>query len=1814
MDDDTVTPLGQAAAPEPGSGHDRRSVHFAEGRASGGDGGPVLRERLPTAPLELGDPSEATPQGEEKLEEAAPARAKLRSEETKQRHRRRGTSLVHSLAPPAVDRLAQASEARQQDEDEYDNLAIANYYLRSKFMYGVVLPAVVCVLIVLCNVGMWYAARSCAEAYQDSLTASSSYMEWLRDLGDDMRVGIRNVTEEIVETADIAQELQAEYDALSPQVELCSDPIDSPENRYTYYSELRAAFEGVQAQVDGAFDRVYNILNGISTACDEVPAIFLSNPIYNYPEQFCIYTRREVLAIQALVEAFDDLLASIFAIIDDALDFYQTATGVTGTVDSYCAGVQGTYYDAVDDIDDLTAYIMEAAEIIADFVDEGNTVLDFADDGLSAAIWATEEYVNYDLYLAFTLFFYLCMAFSLVAVLIPAVPDDKPDLYAERLYVQVKEASGLSGRDEQGRSDPYALVSVLPHRPNKPPFVHETYVERGTTNPYWNTTFHWYLPRNHNFEEVCVQIFDADWNHEDDYMGELSVPLVDLDGGGVGSSPPEKQEDEDGAGARLSLGSMYGSFQPRTFEPHWHPLENVDHPLEMVTGALKVHVYKMPPLAESPYFRGHAWLWQRLADICLSDASRRVIYIALYALNVCLVVMCLISLSIGILVSRFPNVETCYSFTSIADTSRDAIELLITMNPDVAAYFVSPATQNETMALDEDPNFKCEVLDDENFRVSQAFLLTCAIGALITQHAVFLILSWKFGDLKKYRYKRQGHHKGVLKWIFGSSFGVIYVLSYPFIVLFSVLKYMLDLVKAFLSCWINLISCIAQLFALAVAACCKACSMVCLLCDTFACKICNFSSMVLPRLGAAIGAAVGTAYCCAGRDSDDEAKAAATNNWLRRVSWLTSFMRLAFRKARVSVLLLSTLIGTVCAGVGLFYTLTDLIHVAEMANPHLSFWVVAIKDLENATFTADYNLEGEYSDFIMNADNYTVELGFLANACEDTNDYVTSTSAVATELRDLVDVFTAPYFEALDEACDTVGFGLDVYDMTVDTFDSELSGDILAPTAYFNAPLQLCIVAQSLVDAANSTKNAYHDFAVDVLDALALPCPAVQDAYDGECSRVEDLEATEGANAVSEAETQNGVCVFTINLLAEVYDTAETLLADLEMYLSSVYATLVQVDQTVEVAIEPPMELGTLIALLFCCTGLYSLFILVAPEIKNTGAGRSKEHICVRVVRAIDVIDAADASAELEAVTFERAETPTPKADPEMKDDDDAADDRVTSTIFGGAKNVSMWVGATAKATGAAAMTTGATAMTQVGTYIHSFADPYCMIYYGNSRQRSRTTSLKAEPEFGELFKFGVPNKDGEVEIPDVAHADAVEAEEAEPAAKEADPGDAAPASSPDGSEESALPRNGSEESASSSSTRKRASRVSSLLGNVGRAFSRPPAPLQADLTCVRVALFARSFFARDTFLGEVTIPLGEIPLRDRYGQEKPEPRVLMLSASTAYPEDQQIRGALELEVYREERRRWCCCAGFGPGLEECFDRFYHEVKNAALVCLKRTSALLLLWGLNVLITLFYLVLFIMALFFFIVPFGPSCNGMQGLLNSLYRYMDDVDNADGGALTVMVFSNSTRVVLADLDEAALDCGRLEDGRFLAFTALLFWGAAALLLSAYLTFGVLYERYRLDNPLRWLRELQDKLRLSYEGYKQRHAAEIADEQAAAVAQAQAQDPALVAQPIEGLESLEAALALQHQLREVLIADLKSAADPELPPNPKSPFRVSTFSRRGTSSRAPGGGGGGGGAYAFGEEDLGEFRSSLVEVELPPSAASLAAPRKRVIKYR
>ncbi|XP_034272761.1 synaptotagmin-8 isoform X2 [Pantherophis guttatus] len=100
------------------------------------------------------------------------------------------------------------------------------------------------------------------------------------------------------------------------------------------------------------------------------------------------------------------------------------------------------------------------------------------------------------------------------------------DFRGQELKVRVKQAADLKAMDSGGTSDPYVIAFLTSDIRKK----YETKVHRKTLNPVFNESFIFQVSQAELTEAILVmQVYDFNRFSKHDIIGEVSLPLVDVD-------------------------------------------------------------------------------------------------------------------------------------------------------------------------------------------------------------------------------------------------------------------------------------------------------------------------------------------------------------------------------------------------------------------------------------------------------------------------------------------------------------------------------------------------------------------------------------------------------------------------------------------------------------------------------------------------------------------------------------------------------------------------------------------------------------------------------------------------------------------------------------------------------------------------------------------------------------------------------------------------------------------------------------------------------------------------------------------------------------------------------------------------------------------------------------------------------------------------------------------------------------------------------------------------------------------------------------
>ena len=103
---------------------------------------------------------------------------------------------------------------------------------------------------------------------------------------------------------------------------------------------------------------------------------------------------------------------------------------------------------------------------------------------------------------------------------------DQAELDRVDLYVRVEQARNLKAADLNGKSDPYAVITVGKAKS-------KTKTVKKTLDPKWGEVYNFDMDRNMAARYIEVEVYDYDWgpSSADDFLGYISIPLVSLQPG-----------------------------------------------------------------------------------------------------------------------------------------------------------------------------------------------------------------------------------------------------------------------------------------------------------------------------------------------------------------------------------------------------------------------------------------------------------------------------------------------------------------------------------------------------------------------------------------------------------------------------------------------------------------------------------------------------------------------------------------------------------------------------------------------------------------------------------------------------------------------------------------------------------------------------------------------------------------------------------------------------------------------------------------------------------------------------------------------------------------------------------------------------------------------------------------------------------------------------------------------------------------------------------------------------------------------------------
>jgi len=103
-----------------------------------------------------------------------------------------------------------------------------------------------------------------------------------------------------------------------------------------------------------------------------------------------------------------------------------------------------------------------------------------------------------------------------------------------KVQIGIMQAENLAAADLGGSSDPFVLVDMVDVRTHEPlsrlSWKHRTDTFAKTLSPVWNESISW-ADISRDFDEIAVRVrvFDADFIGQDTSLGEVLLPLTDLE-------------------------------------------------------------------------------------------------------------------------------------------------------------------------------------------------------------------------------------------------------------------------------------------------------------------------------------------------------------------------------------------------------------------------------------------------------------------------------------------------------------------------------------------------------------------------------------------------------------------------------------------------------------------------------------------------------------------------------------------------------------------------------------------------------------------------------------------------------------------------------------------------------------------------------------------------------------------------------------------------------------------------------------------------------------------------------------------------------------------------------------------------------------------------------------------------------------------------------------------------------------------------------------------------------------------------------------
>jgi len=317
-------------------------------------------------------------------------------------------------------------------------------------------------------------------------------------------------------------------------------------------------------------------------------------------------------------------------------------------------------------------------------IDEAVRYLNVLTASFSATHSVNEVFLKMDVFQWTVLIFVISTLLDISIIFLPKPTNAKVNIGKKKIVVNVVEASKLVAKDMNGRSDPYCVVSMYPP-PLEPvpenldkmrlaaPKKKLTRVVYGSLNPVWDQTLEFYLEGHE--KECRVELYDKDILSQDDYMGEIRIPMKHV------SETP-------------------------TPSYIWHELLNYDHPKEDVSGVIKVLCHVQNPLLQGEFSQQLRDAVQATLDFLTSSVLRRTLHLLAIVFNVGIVALCVVMVVVSCITIVFPHYYLCFGLQTVVDTVFVLFGRLLVDATDLVNELLDAKTIGSTLELDP-PEFNC---------------------------------------------------------------------------------------------------------------------------------------------------------------------------------------------------------------------------------------------------------------------------------------------------------------------------------------------------------------------------------------------------------------------------------------------------------------------------------------------------------------------------------------------------------------------------------------------------------------------------------------------------------------------------------------------------------------------------------------------------------------------------------------------------------------------------------------------------------------------------------------------------------------------------------------------------------------------------------------------------------------------------------------------------------------------------------------------------------------------------------------------------